>query len=56
MQLKPYLRVGLAILTCPCHLPLFVAALAGTAFGGWLSQYTFVVTPGMAGIFMLAIL
>jgi mercuric ion transport protein len=56
MQWKQYLSLGIAIFTCPCHLPLIVAALAGTALGGWLSQYTLVVTLGMAGIFMLAVL
>ena len=56
MKWKQYLSVGVAILTCPCHLPLLAAALAGTVLGGWLSQYTLVVTLGTAGIFMLAVL
>jgi mercuric ion transport protein len=56
MPWKHYLSLALAVLTCPCHLPLLIAALAGTALGGWLSQYTFVVILGMTGIFMLAVL
>jgi mercuric ion transport protein len=56
MQWKPYLSVGIAILTCPCHLPLLAAVLAGTALGGWLSQYTLVAILGMTGIFILAVL
>lgn len=56
MQWKPYLSVGIAILACPCHLPLLLTALAGTALGGWLSQYTLVAVLGMTGIFMLAVL
>jgi mercuric ion transport protein len=56
MKWKQYLSVGIAILACPCHLPLFAVVLAGTALGGWLNQYTLAVTLGMAGIFILAVL
>ena len=56
MQWKQYLSVGVAMLTCPCHLPILVGALAGTTLGGWLSQYTLVVTLGMAGICLIAVL
>jgi mercuric ion transport protein len=56
MQWKQYLSVGVAILTCPCHLPLLVAALAGTVLGGWLNQHSLEVALGMAGMFVLAFL
>lgn len=56
MKWKQYLSVGVAIITCPCHLPILVGALAGTALGGWLNQHSLVVTLGMAGIFVLALL
>jgi mercuric ion transport protein len=36
---KGYLLPGLAFLTCPCHLPLLVAVLAGTGLAGALSQH-----------------
>ena len=55
MQWKQYLSVGVAILTCPCHLPILVGVLAGTTLGGWLSHYTLVVALGMAGIFIFAV-
>lgn len=32
------LLLGLAALTCPCHLPLLAALLAGTAQGGFLAD------------------
>ncbi|MEE9146716.1 MAG: mercury resistance protein [Candidatus Tectomicrobia bacterium] len=51
MQWKPYLSVGVALLTCPCHVPILVGALSGTVLGGWLSQYTLIVTLGMAGMY-----
>ncbi|MBI4562566.1 MAG: mercury resistance protein [Candidatus Rokubacteria bacterium] len=38
-SLKGYLLLGLAFVTCPCHLPLLLAILAGTGLAGALSQY-----------------
>jgi mercuric ion transport protein len=55
MPWKHSLSLGLAVFTCPCHLPLLVGVLVGTALGGWLSQHALVVTLGMAGIFLLAL-
>jgi len=37
--MKGYLLLGLAFVTCPCHLPLLVAVLAGTGLAGALSQH-----------------
>ncbi len=53
---KKYLSLGLAALTCPCHAPILVAVLAGTALGGWVSQHLGVVILAMAGIFILSLL
>ncbi len=55
-NMKKYLSLGLAALTCPCHPPILVAVLAGTALGGWLSQYLGVVVLAMAGIFILSLM
>ena len=38
-SLKGYFFLGLAIVTCPCHLPILLAVLAGTGLAGALSQY-----------------
>ncbi len=38
-SLKGYLLLGLAFLTCPCHLLILLAVLAGTGLAGVLSQY-----------------
>ena len=38
-SLKGYLLLGLAFLTCPCHLPLLLVVLAGTGLAGALSQH-----------------
>ena len=51
-----YLGLGLALLTCPCHLPLLLALLAGTALGAWLSQHVLLALLAMSGLFALALL
>ena len=38
-SLKGYLLLGLAFITCPCHLPLLLAVLAGTGMASALSQH-----------------
>jgi hypothetical protein len=53
MTWRHYLSVGLAMITCPCRLPLLMGVLAGTAVGGWLSRYTWVVFGAMLGVFVL---
>lgn len=53
---KQSASLGLALLTCPCHLPLLLGALAGTALGAWLRQYTLVVFLAMLGICVGALL
>jgi mercuric ion transport protein len=34
-----YVWTGLAVLVCPCHLPLIIGALAGTGVGAILSKH-----------------
>ncbi len=38
-SVKGYLLLGLAFVTCPCHLPILLAILAGTGLAGALSEY-----------------
>lgn len=38
-SLKGYLLLGLAVVTCPCHLPILLVVLAGTGLAGALSQH-----------------
>ncbi len=38
-NLTGYLWTGLALLVCPCHLPLIIGALAGTTAGALLSKH-----------------
>lgn len=53
--LKAYLLLGLAVITCPCHLPLLLAVLAGTALAGSLSQYFGLAFLGLTVIFVPAL-
>jgi mercuric ion transport protein len=34
-----YLMAAIAALACPCHLPIWLALLSGTALGGVLSDH-----------------
>lgn len=36
---RAYLWTGLAVITCPCHIPILVVVLSGTAFGAFLSEH-----------------
>ncbi len=49
---KAYLLLGLAAVTCPCHLPLLLAILAGTALAGALSQYLGLAFLALSVIFV----
>jgi mercuric ion transport protein len=55
-SVKGYLPLGLAVVTCPCHLPLLLAILAGTSLAGVLSQYLGLAFLTLTLIFVLALL
>jgi mercuric ion transport protein len=41
-----------ALLTCPCHLPLFAAMLAGTSVGAFVGDHLGVAALARAGLFV----
>lgn len=45
----------LAALTCPCHLPLLVIALAGTTAGAFLSAHWGVVAVALVAVFSFSV-
>lgn len=51
-SLKGYLLLGLAFLTCPCHVPILLAVLAGTGLASILSQYLGVAVVTLTVIFI----
>ncbi len=55
-SVKGYLLLGLAIVTCPCHLPLLLAVLAGTSVAGVLSQHFGLTVLALTLIFVPALL
>ncbi len=50
-SLRGYLLLGLAVVTCPCHLPIVLAILAGTGLATVLTQYLGLVALVMSAIF-----
>lgn len=48
-----YLWAALAVLTCPCHIPLLVAVLSGTAFGAFLSEHFAVAFLALTVLFFV---
>jgi mercuric ion transport protein len=49
---KRVLSLALAIVTCPCHVPMFLGLLADTVLGAWLQQYGLVAFLAMSGVFV----
>lgn len=50
-----YLWGGLAVLTCPCHLPVLAFVLAGTTAGAFLSEHWVIAVLGLTGLFVLSV-
>ncbi len=57
--IKGYLMGGLALIACPCHLPItlpiLVALTAGTAFSAWLSN-NFLTFAGVSTVIFVGAL
>lgn len=45
----------LAVLTCPCHLPLLAAVFAGTSAGAFVSDHLGVAALALTGLFVLSV-
>lgn len=50
-----YLWGVLAVLTCPCHLPILAVALAGTTAGAFLGAHWIVAALALTGLFALSV-
>ncbi|MDX9718704.1 MAG: broad-spectrum mercury transporter MerE [Thauera sp.] len=50
-----YLWSGLAVLTCPCHLPILAVVLAGTTAGAFLSEHWVIAALLLSALFLLAL-
>jgi mercuric ion transport protein len=49
-----YLWAALAVLTCPCHIPILVAVLSGTALGAFLSEHFAVAFLALTVLFFVS--
>lgn len=49
-----YFTAFLAILTCPCHLPILLLLLSGTAAGAFLQENTAVAVGLLLPVFLLS--
>lgn len=54
-SLKGYVFLGLAFVTCPCHLPLLLVVLAGTGLAGSLSQHFGVIFLVLTVVFIASL-
>lgn len=52
---RAYLLLGLAALTCPCHLPLLLVILAGTALAGALREHFALAFVVLAVVFVASL-
>jgi len=52
---KGYLLLTTAALTCPCHLPFYLALLAGTGLTGVLSQHLWITGIALTAIFLISL-
>ncbi|HJS89743.1 MAG TPA: broad-spectrum mercury transporter MerE [Steroidobacteraceae bacterium] len=52
---RAYCWGGLAVLTCPCHLLLLMAALAGTTAGATIEAHWSLAAVALATLFGLSL-
>jgi len=50
---KAYAWGLLTAMTCPCHLPLLAAVLAGTTAGVFIADHLGIAAVALAGLFFL---
>lgn len=50
-----YLWGALAVLTCPYHLPILAAVLAGTTAGAFIGEHWGVAAFALTGLFVLSV-
>lgn len=54
-SLKGYFLLGLAFVTCPCHLPILLVVLAGTGLAGAISQHFGLAFLVLSAIFVASL-
>ena len=49
------LHLVIAAITCPCHVPIYLAILGGTALGAFLQENLLLFILGLSGIFFITL-
>ena len=52
---KGYAWAALAVFTCPCHLPILVVLLSGTALGAALAENLATAAAVFVGVFLISV-
>ena len=52
---KGYLHLTIAAVTCPCHIPIYLAIFGGTALGALLKENLLLFILGLTGIFLVTL-
>lgn len=52
---KRLLWGSLAVLTCPCHIPILIFLFSGTAFGAFLSDHIVVAVVVLVVLFLICL-
>ena len=50
-----YVWGALAVLTCPCHLPILAIVLAGTTSGAFIGENLGIAALTLTGLFVLSV-
>ncbi|OWT65578.1 broad-spectrum mercury transporter MerE [Candidimonas nitroreducens] len=50
-----YLGGALAVLTCPCHLPILAVVLAGTTAGAFVGEHWGIAALTLTSLFVLSV-
>ncbi len=50
-----YLWGALAVLSCPCHLPILAAVLVGTSLGAFIDEHGGIAAIALTGLFVLSL-
>ena len=52
---RGYFHLAIAALTCPCHVPIYLAIFGGTALGALLRENLLLFILGLTGVFLITL-
>jgi mercuric ion transport protein len=54
-RIAGYVLAFLALITCPCHLPIWALLLSGTAVGGLFTEYSGTFFSALLVLFLISL-